>query len=244
MKNYLLGAVIIVTLFSCDSKEKALQTKVDSLSIELNRSKEVEANMNEVAILIDSIDASRQSLQTQMIEGSTYGDYVKRLQDINAYVKETERKLAELESSSQNTSRQSAASIRRLKADLESRSKEILELEMKLAKASEENLALWIQVNEKDSLLSVRDQMIKMNESDIISMEKLVNDTQNERKETVANLYYAQAEALELAAKRTKLAPRKKKDTKREALELYKLSYSLGKEEAQSKIETLEKDLS
>ena len=45
-------------------------------------------------------------------------------------------------------------------------------------------------------------------------------------------------------SRRTKFAPKKKKETKREALELYKLSLSLGKTDAQSKIDELEKDLS
>jgi hypothetical protein len=59
-----------------------------------------------------------------------------------------------------------------------------------------------------------------------------------------ADLYFAQAQALETAAERTKFAPRKKKETRREALELYKLSLSLGKQEAQQKIEELEKEIS
>ncbi len=58
-----------------------------------------------------------------------------------------------------------------------------------------------------------------------------------------ADLYFAQAQALETAADRTKFAPRKKKETMREALELYKLSLSLGKEEAQTRIEELEKSV-
>jgi hypothetical protein len=55
---------------------------------------------------------------------------------------------------------------------------------------------------------------------------------------------YAQGQALEIAAARTKLAPRKKKETQREALELYKQSYSLGKQEAKFKIDELEKVVS
>ena len=53
----------------------------------------------------------------------------------------------------------------------------------------------------------------------------------------------ARAQAVEEAANRTKLAPRKKKDTYKEALELYKKSVSLGKAEAQAKVDELEKKL-
>jgi hypothetical protein len=245
MKQYILALAILPLLFSCDTKEKtALQGKVDSLTIQLTASKKAEAGMNEVGILIDSIDASRKSLQLKMVEGSSYADYVSRLQAINMYVVETELKLAALEKSTANSSKESAASVRRLKADLAKRSEEIVELQKQIATLRDENLAVWAKVNHKDSLLSMKDQVIKVNESDIVSLERLVNDTQAENKIAVANLYYDQAQALEMAANRTQFAPRKKKEARREALELYRLSLSLGKVEAQARIVDLEKKLS
>jgi hypothetical protein len=51
------------------------------------------------------------------------------------------------------------------------------------------------------------------------------------------------AQAVEEAANRTKLAPKKKKDTLKEAIELYKKALSLGKTEAQDKITELEKKI-
>ena len=60
MKTYVLGLSLVVMLFSCDTKEKErLQSKVDSLSVELKSSRQVEQSMNEVGVLIDSIDVSR-----------------------------------------------------------------------------------------------------------------------------------------------------------------------------------------
>jgi len=245
MKKYLLGLVIIVALFSCDTKEKAnLQQKVDSLSVQLTASRQVEKNMNEVGALIDSIDASRNSLQWSMVEGNNYADYVSRLNAINQYVKQTETKLDDLEKSSKNNSKASASAIRRMKADLEKRSSEIVELQLQVARLRDENLAAWANVNEKDSILAMKDQVIKLNESDIASLEKLMTTTQEETRIKVANLYYAQAAALENAADRTQFAPRKKKEARREALELYKLSLSMGNNEAQVKITDLEKKLS
>jgi hypothetical protein len=245
MKKYILGLVIIVTLFSCDTKEKAiLQHKVDSLSVQLSASQAVEKSMNEVGALIDSIDASRNSLQLKMIEGNNYADYISRLNDINAYVKQTEKKLDALEKSNKNNSRASASTIRRMKADLDKRSEEIVELQLQVAKLRDENMAVWVKVNEKDSILAMKDQIIKLNQSDIASLEKLINETQAENKITVANLYFAQAEALETAANRTQFAPRKKKEARREALELYKLSHAMGNTDAQVRITDLEKKLS
>ncbi len=245
MKKYILGFAIVVVLFGCDTKEKAaLQVKVDSLRVELMSSKQVEESMNEVGVLIDSIDASRKSLHVKMVEGSSYADHVDRLRNINTYVRQTEAKLDALEKSSKNSSKATTRAIRGYKADLAKQSAEILDLQLRLVQQQDQNMKLWVRINERDSLLSMKDQMIKMNESDIASLEKLFNDTQSENRTAVANLYYAQAEALETAANRTQFAPRKKKETRREALELYKLSLSLGNSDAQKKIDELEKKLS
>jgi hypothetical protein len=245
MKKYILGLALTVVLLGCGNKEKeALQVKVDSLRVQLAEGREAEENMKDVGILIDSIDASRKSLQVRMIEGNSYADYVGRLQNINRYIKQTEAKLYELEKSSSHSSKVSARAIRAYKADLAKQSSEILDLQLRLVTEHDQNMKLWVKINEKDSILSMKDQIIKMNENDITSLEKLFNDTQTENKSKVANLYYAQAEALEVAANRTQFAPRKKKATRLEALELYKLSLSLGKTDAQQKINELEKKLS
>lgn len=244
MKNYIMGLAIVLFFVSCDTKEKAvMQSKIDSLSVQLTASKQVEANLNEVGVLIDSIDASRKALQIKMVEGSSYADYVNRLQAINLYVQKTEKRLTELEKSTENTSKISASSIRRLKADLAKRTEEIVELQAQIATLRNENLVAWAKVNHRDSVLLIKDQVIKLNESDIASLERLVNDSQAENKIAVSNLYFNQAKALEMAADRTQFAPRKKKEARREALELYRLSQSLGKPEAQAKIVELEKKL-
>jgi hypothetical protein len=241
MKKYMLGAALVVFLFGCNSKEKtALRHEVDSLTIQLTASRVAEESMNEVGLLIDSIDANRKSLQLKMVEGSSYADYVTRLRNINTYVKETETKLDVLEKSVKSSSNASAASIRRLRADLNMRTQEILGLQLELEKAREENQKAWAKINEKDSLLLMKDQIIKVNESAIATLEKLVSDTREDNKIAVANLYFEQAQAMEEAANRTQFAPRKKKEARLEALELYRLSLSLGKLEALIKINELE----
>jgi hypothetical protein len=247
MKKYILGLAVLVSvaLSSCGTKEKiTLQHKIDSLTVQLIASRDVEQKMNEVGMLIDSIDASRKSLQMKLIEGNTYADYVARLTEINVYVRQTEEKLEALEKSGKNASKASASSIRRLKADLGKRTLEITELQLQIVKLRDENLAAWKKINQKDSILSIRDQLITLNQKDIASLEKLFNDTQMENRTTVANLYYAQAAALEIAANRTRFAPRKRKDTRLEAIELYKLSRSMGNTDAQGRINELEKIVS
>jgi len=234
---------VIGMLWSCDTKEKqALQTKVDSLRTELEMSQQTAQTLEEIGILIDSIDASRQLLRTDVVEGTSYADYSSRLKNINEHVKNTEAKIAQLEKSLKTAQGNSGkATIKRLKADLELSTQQIAALQTEIEKIRTENHALAKNVGQKDSVLLVRDEVIKMREQDVAGLEKKVEEINFQANKTQADMYYAQAEALETAASRTKFAPKKKKETQREALELYKLSLSLGKTEAQNRIDELEK---
>ncbi len=246
LRNGILGLSIVAgaLLTGCDSKEKArLQSKVDSLSVELHDSRKVEQAMNDVGALIDSIDASSHILRTKVVEGTSYADYISRLKDINNHIKETQTKLDEVQGSLKKANRNSIATIKRLKADLELRSQEIVALQMEVVKLREENAGLSKSVASLDSLISSKDEIIKVKESDVASLEGLVTDINAQNKIKVANLYFQQAQALETAANRTKFAPKKKKETRKEALELYKLSLSMGNLEAQARIDALEKEL-
>src|SRR6187431_3742161 len=115
----IIGLVLVAALFSCDTKEKAiLQHKVDSLNVELQASNQVAEQMQEVGNMIDSIDASRQVLRTQVVEGTTYADYSNRLKEINAYVKETQNKITEMEKTVKNQ-KGLTATLKKLRADIE-----------------------------------------------------------------------------------------------------------------------------
>src|SRR5688572_19509310 len=83
----ILGICVAALLFSCGKEEKAeLQRKVDSLSAELQASQRAEATLGEIGTLIDSIDANRQALRTEMVEGTSYTDYITRLEAINQHI--------------------------------------------------------------------------------------------------------------------------------------------------------------
>jgi hypothetical protein len=247
MKKIILGlAIITVALVGCEPKEKlaALQYQVDSLNVQLAAHLEVEKNINEVGVLIDSIDASRHALQLKMIEGNSASDYLVRLKNINEYVKRAELMLIAMDQANKKSSKISASTIRGLKADLEKREQEILGLQLQIAQLSDANMVLWLKVNKQDSILLVKDQTITLNKSDIALLEKQSLEAQEKNKIAVANLYFDQASAVELAADRTQFAPRKKKDARMWALDLFRLSQSLGNKEAQGRIEKLEKKLS
>lgn len=234
----IIGAASI--FFSCDKKEKAhLQSKIDSLNSVLLESKKTEATMNEIGVLLDSIDASRQLLHSKMTEGLSYADYINRLKGINLFIKDSRAKLTQLE----NSKKTASVTIRRLKNDLEARFKEIVSLQMDVINLRVKNSILLMEGLKKDSTISMQKEIIKLKNENVARLEEQAQEASNQNKIKLADLYFAQAGALEMAASRTKFAPRKKKETKREALELYKLSFYLGKAEAETRIEKLEKEL-
>jgi chromosome segregation ATPase len=248
VKNFLFGLSLAGLLWGCDNGEKEqLRAQVDSLRTELQTNQQMAESLQEVGVLIDSIDASRNLLRTDVVEGTSYTNYASRLKSINTHIQETQNKIAELEKSlksSKNAASSYAGTIKRLKADLEARTEQVAALEQEVEKMHVENTALAQTVSQRDSVLSVKEEVIQMKEQDVATLENHVQEITDSSKASQADLYFAQAQALETAAARTRFAPKKKKDTQREALELYKLSLSLGKEEAQNKIDELVKVLS
>ena len=96
IRKFILGLAFVGILWGCNNKEKevALQTKIDSLRTELQESQQTAAALQEVGAMIDSIDASRQLLRTDMVEGASYQDYKNRLASIREYVDESQAKIA------------------------------------------------------------------------------------------------------------------------------------------------------
>jgi hypothetical protein len=245
MKTYIIAVALATILFGCDTQEKThLQLKVDSLNNVLVESRKTELAMNEVGVLLDSIDLNRHALHLKIVEGISYADYIDRLNAINTHIKDSQAKIADLENKLKDSKTISSATIHRLKADVEMKSKEIVALQLDVINLREQNGSLTASLNQRDSTISSQKETIRLKSDNVSALEGLVKDTNDQNRIKVAGLYFAQAQALEAAADRTKFAPRKKKETRREALELYRLSYSLGNTDAQGKIEELEKKLS
>ncbi|MBK7650860.1 MAG: hypothetical protein IPJ20_09055 [Flammeovirgaceae bacterium] len=240
-----IGAIAIAILGSCNVQEnKDLKAKVDSLQVELNASQQTAGMLQEVSIMLDSIESSRVNLRSGVVEGTDYKDYAGRMKNLNTYIQQTQSKLDEMETSLKNSKASSskyASMVKKLKADLETSTQQVAALQIEVENYRADNQYLAKSVVEKDSLITVNSEVIKVREQDIAALETKVQDITTSATTTQADLLYAQGQALETASDRTQLAPRKKKETQREALELYKKSYSLGKEEAKAKIEELEK---
>ncbi len=233
--------------FSCDVKEKEdLQTQVDSLQTELEKSHQTSETLAEIGILLDSIDASRQLLRVNLVEGTPYNDYTARMEDLNVYVNTTQQKINDLEKSLQSSKANATAFskvIKKLKADLATKGQEIAFLQQQVDKYRNENENLIITVGLQDAEISDKQSQIEGKSQELALIEARVQELMIQAKMSEGDAYYTRARAVEIAANRTKLAPRKKKETLREALELYKKALSLGKNEAQVKITELERRL-
>jgi len=238
---------VAILIAGCGTKEREmLQGQIDSLKVELETSQAMAQTLTEVGSMMDSIDASRQLLRVNMKEGTTYTDYSSRMKDINGYVKETRKKIEDLEKSlkvSKSNSDAFSKTIRRLKSDLEAKTVEIAGLQEQVEKYRNENANLVTTVGMQEAELADKSSQIETKTQELALIEARVQELMIQSKMTEADAYYARGEAVEEAAARTKLAPRKKKETLREAVELYKKALSLGKTEAQDKITALEKKL-
>lgn len=242
-----IGMMVVLTIFSCQTKEnKMLRASVDSLKTELSTSMEVAQTLSEVGSLMDSIDQNRNLLNVNMVEGTSYTNYKERMWELNEYVKQTVRKIASLEEvvrKSKSNNSYYASTIKKLKADLESQTLRMTALQQEVESVRGQNAELTETVRLKNEALVERDEMIQLNQQSIASLEQRLQEISIQASTDQADALFKQAQALEIAAQRTKFAPKKKKATSREALELYKLAAQMGKVEAEQKIAALEKSI-
>lgn len=246
MKNLIL-ILSVVGLFSCGREEQErLTAQVDSLKYELNQSQQSAQTLMEVGMLMDSIDANRQLLRSSMVEGTTYNDYLARMTDINNYVKETERKIADLEKTTKKSMSKASSlsvTVKKLRADLENANREMASLQALVAQYKSDNENMVQTISLRDSQLAEHEERIRVSQQEMTALQTQMEDLRTLSKQSEADSYYARAQAVEETANRTHFAPRKKKESRKQALELYKLAFQAGKEEAQPKIEALEKKI-
>lgn len=240
---------LVGVCLSCDVQRNEtghLKMQVDSLKAELQMNQQAVEALHEIGSLIDSIDADRLVLKTLMVEGTSLEDYTLRMRNITSYVHEVQRKIGLLEDRVRllkGSNANYASAIKKLKLDVAKRNQELVVLQSTVTRYRNENDNLIQTVSLQEAEISDKLRQIQVKEEEVVTLEKDVTDLMIKSKFEEAESYYARALAVEEAAKRTHFAPRKKKDTKREALELYKMAAFYGKEEAQDKIALLEKDI-
>ena len=239
--------VIVFCLAGCNSKELArLQIENDSLRSELSSRYHVLTSLKDVRGLLDSIDANRNSLRTNLSEGTSYEDFTTRLKDINEFVKMSEEKINLIQTALKNSKHEASAYLMlvdALKSEVQIRVDEIVKLEQEVSKYQSENHDLLEAIKLKENEVKEINIKISEKQQELLLLETRIEAMVKNFKVTEADAYYARARAVEEAANRTRLAPGKKRETYKEALELYKRSLSLGKQEAKVDIANLEKKI-
>ncbi len=244
----ILSLITAFFLVSCLDKEKneKLIMENEELRAELTRAQLAVSTLEEVGTLIDSIDKARNALKLELESGTNYEDYLERMKDINDYVSDTETKINELEkemSKSSSKNRTYINAISRLKKELSIKAKEILSLQVSVEKYKKETTDLLNIVDLQEAEIMDLGDEITMKMEELTLIENRIQELMKKSQMSEADSYFALGEALEEAARRTKLAPKKRKETYREAIEIYKKSLAFGREDAQTKIDELEKKI-
>ena len=238
----------VLFIFSCTNKEEAqkLHMENEELKAELNRAQVAVATLDEVGSLMDSIDIARKALRLELEAGTDYEDYLNRMKDINNYVGETEKRINALEielNKSSSKSQSYARSIATMKKNLAAKTKEIEALQTTVENYKKENTDLLNLVDLKETEIVDMEQQVAMKTEELALIENRIQELMIQSQLTEADTYFALGEALEEAARRTKLAPKKRKETYREAVEIFKKALAFGREDAQEKIDALEKKI-
>jgi hypothetical protein len=217
-----------------NSKVNTLQAENDSLRRELNSGGQMINAMGSINTLLDSIDATRHIMRMNQADGLERKTYDKRMLELKDYIKQTEEKIGELEATMVETNVNSESYlviISALKDELRIRNEELGLIEEN-SDLNNEVVLKGVQLEDVEARLEVKKTELKLLELQIKELVKRMGISEAEG-------LFAQAGAMEEAARRTKLAPHKRKETYREALALYEKSLAKGKKEAKAKVDEL-----
>ncbi len=244
MKTRILIVLSVVALFSaCEKKTVEISQKtLDSLRNELAINREMNKTLEEIGVLIDSIDANRKLIRTQALEVSNYETFVDRMQGINEYVKKTEAKMAALQRTARKSNDKALkAAIKQLERDLDMRNNELAAIKEQLGFFQKENEGLVKMVAAQHDEITKTQADLKNAETKTVQLADQVDKLMTQSKVDQGEALFARAQEVEETARRTHFAPKKKRNTKQRAVELYKMALAFGKTEAQDRIAALEK---
>src|SRR5688572_3087121 len=145
--------VLAIVIAGCNSKELArLQLENDSLRSELASRHTVLASLKDVTVLLDSIDANRNSLRSNLSEGTSYEEFTTRLKDINEFVKMSEEKTSMTQRALKNSEHEASAYLMlvdALKSEVQIRVGERVKLNEEVDKYQTENEGLLQEIKLK-----------------------------------------------------------------------------------------------
>jgi len=126
---------------------------------------------------------------------------------------------------------------------LQEKNDQLKKLETQVDNYRSKNRDLMTLVSLQEAEIADKESEIAARNEELAFIEAHVDELLKQAQVSEADAYFARAQAVEEAARRTKLAPKKKKQTLKEALELYEQALLKGREDARTKVEELKKRL-
>lgn len=246
MKRRFIVFTAILFCAGCTPKEEIarLQGQNDSLRNELIAAQNTLYTFKDVSALIDSIDVTRNELRVNMVEGTPYNDYTARLREIKDYIQRSEEKIAALQKKLKDSRHESGAyemMVAALQDELSIARDEITALETRVAEVMKENTDLNKTVKLQQANLEDTQLQLDAKYEEVKAFEVQIKELTDKLEISEANANFAKAQALEKSARKTKLAPKKKRKTYQEALSLYRKALAAGHPQAAAKVKELEK---
>ncbi|MEN7549631.1 hypothetical protein AAG747_17030 [Rapidithrix thailandica] len=237
---------LFVTACGLKQENEQLKTEVAELKQQMEETEKVNETlgkqMDEVAVLLDSIEASEAMIDISLEKGTTFADYDTRLHAISRYMEETRLKIQELENTldkSKGQNKMYARLVSTLKSELAEKELKIKTLNEQITTYKKENEALMKTVDLQNEELEARDQELMLKKQELEELDVKVKGMLAEAKKAEADALYAQAQTQEEVAKRTKFAPKKKKREYKAAYDLYQKAFEAGRTDAYEKMEEL-----
>lgn len=229
-------------LCGCESREVGeLKSENDSLKSLVSDHLIVLAKFEQVNQILDSIDVNRNKERREADDKQSLDQVLLRLQEINDYVLQTEAHLQKIKNDLKQARHEASAylmMVDALKDEVVIRDGEIEELVVKVGTIEKQKTGITENLKQYEDAIAQLQTIITTRELELSQAKALTARL----RASEAEAYYRKAKSVEAEASQIKLAPGKKRETYQEALELYRKAYSLGKEEALTSINLLQKN--
>ena len=250
MRKLWIG-LLALTLCACNMEEmKQLQQENEQLKAALGESNDfaegLNDKMNQIDVLMDSIESAEKSLTISLAEGTDYDDYAARLRNVKDYIDDSKNEISKLEKSlSKSLSKNKIfmRQIRNLKKQVAEREETIIQLSEQVEKFREENTALVKTVDLQKGEILAQERLILDKKKELAVLEANIESMKEELATNIANAFYEQAEINVQLAEKTKLAPKKKRQHYQDAHDLFQKAFEAGREDAFARMEELKEKI-
>jgi chromosome segregation ATPase len=227
--NWLSLILLLSVLFCSCERENYSQLKLenDSLRQQIEHRNDILIAMNEVNQMADSI----LNLGGSLSDTLTYQRYLDRIRFLQENLQISHEKIGEVSKELQNSKGESEAynmMVFALQDEVSLRDNEI----------SDHKKTLSSHARNYNGNLSKLEKVIAEKDEELRRLQVAIEEI---RRMNAAESYFIKAQRLEEKGRRIIFAQRKRKESFREALELYHKAYQFGKPEAAERIEGLKK---